>query len=342
LGIATQEINDPAEIERQVLRQLNQRRTLIVLDNTETLIEAVRAGNGGVTQLSQLIQQLAGPTVSLLVTSREHLGWSGEVAHEIGGLSSEEGAYLFRQSAPQRANEVEMALAKELSQKLNGHPLSLRLLGGAFNAGSITLKTFLEDCDEQLLKAENKYVGTEHRHRTLYACIDTSVRYLDAELTDLFSKLWLFHTPFLPETAVAIFDPQADDTEDKRSPIYDRLYTLWRRGLLVREEVTMREATIQFYRVLPTIHPYIEKYLAQPDERKQLLARFGAAYAALTRYLYDELDRGGVAAFIAFQSCEDLERGGNMCNRSGARLLPTPLGMGPATVGRYQARTEAD
>jgi hypothetical protein len=91
LGIATQEISDPAEIERQVLRQLNQNRTLIVLDNTETLIEAVRAGNGGVTQLSQFIQQLAGPTVSLLVTSREHLGWSGEVAHEIGGLSSEEG-----------------------------------------------------------------------------------------------------------------------------------------------------------------------------------------------------------------------------------------------------------
>src|SRR2546421_5631946 len=74
LGIATQEIHDPAEVEREVLRHLNQRRTVIVLDNAETLIEAVRAGRGGVTQLSQFIQQLAGPTVSLLVTSREHLG----------------------------------------------------------------------------------------------------------------------------------------------------------------------------------------------------------------------------------------------------------------------------
>jgi predicted ATPase len=112
LGIPTQELHDPAEVERQVLRQLNQRRTLIVLDNAETLIEAVRAGNGEVTLLTQFIQQLPGPTVSLLVTSREHLGWSGEVAQEIGGLSSEEGANLFRQSAPQRANEVEMTLAK--------------------------------------------------------------------------------------------------------------------------------------------------------------------------------------------------------------------------------------
>ena len=128
-------------------------------------------------------------------------------------------------------------------------------------------------------------------------------------LTDLLSKLWLFHAPFLPETAVDIFDPEHDDTKDEDSPVYDQLYTLWRRGLLVREEGTVREGTIQFYRVLPTIRPYIEQYLARADEREPLLARFGAAYAGLVRYLYRELNRGGVAAFIALQAREDLERG---------------------------------
>jgi hypothetical protein len=77
----------------------------------------------------------------------------------------------------------------------------------------------------------------------------------------------------------------------------------------VREEGTVREGTIQFYRVLPTIRPYIEKYLVQTEEREPMLARFGAAYAQLVRYLHDELDRGGVAAFIALQAREDLERG---------------------------------
>ena len=77
----------------------------------------------------------------------------------------------------------------------------------------------------------------------------------------------------------------------------------------MREEGTLREGSVQFYRVLPTIRPYIEKYLAQVDESEELLARFGEAYAKLVRYLYRELDRGGVAAFIAFQSREDLERG---------------------------------
>ncbi len=54
---------------------------------------------------------------------------------------------------------------------------------------------------------------------------------------------------------------------------------------------------------------YIEKYLARAEEREELLARFGAAYARLARFLFDELDRGGMAAFIAEQSREDLESG---------------------------------
>ena len=77
----------------------------------------------------------------------------------------------------------------------------------------------------------------------------------------------------------------------------------------MREEGTVREGTLQFYRVQPTIRPYIEKYLAQLAEREQLLAQFGEAYAQVVRYLYRESDRGGVAAFIAFQAREDIERG---------------------------------
>jgi len=312
LGVATQEIHDPAEIEREALRHLNQRRTLIVLDNAETLAEAVKANNEAAIGLARLLREhLSSPFVSLLVTTREFLGWDGEVGlkGDLEGLEPEDGARLFRQAAPQRVSDAELALAAELSHSVDGHPLSLRLLGGAFNECSISLPAFVKDCEAHLLQAENKYVGAEHRHRTLYACIDTSVRYLDNELVDLFSKLWLFHAPFLPAIAVAIFDPAHDDTKGASSPVYDRLYTLWRRGLLAREEGTVREGTIQFYRVLPTIRPYIEQYLARAEQREPLLASFGAAYAGLARNLHRELNRVSVAAFIAFQSYEDLERG---------------------------------
>ncbi len=57
------------------------------------------------------------------------------------------------------------------------------------------------------------------------------------------------------------------------------------------------------------MYPYVEQYLAQPGEREALLAHFGAAYAQLVRFLYRELDRGSLAAYMALQCRQDLERG---------------------------------
>jgi tetratricopeptide (TPR) repeat protein len=228
-------------------------------------------------------------------------------------LQPDEGAKLFRQSAPRRSHEIKPALAEELSDKVAGHPLSLRLLGGGFNQITLSLPDFMRDCDTYLLAAEDKYIGIGHRQRTLYACIETSVRYLDAALLHLFSKLWIFHAPFLRGPAVQIFDPNFDATKGEHSPIhspiYDQLHALWLRGLLTLERATLREGTLEFYSLLPTMRPYIEKYLARPEEREELKGRFGSAYARLVRFLCDELDRGGIAAFIAEQCSEDLERG---------------------------------
>jgi tetratricopeptide (TPR) repeat protein len=310
LGIDTETVANPDELERLVLAHIDHRRTLIVLDNAETLVDAVEANNEEAISLAQFLrEQLPRPPVSLLATSRSFLGWTGEIGCELTGLALIEGVRLFQQHAPQREKDVDQVIAWELSEQIEGHPLSLRLLGSAFNASSISFAAFVKEYEAQLLGAENKYMRVDHRHRTLHASIETSVRYLDDGLADLFSRLWLFHAPFLPETAVAVFDPEDDATKDEASPVYDRLNILWRRGLLVREEATLREGTVQFYRVLSTIRPYIETYLAQVEEREQLVARFGVVYADLVRYLYRMLDRGSVAAFIAFQAREDLERG---------------------------------
>src|SRR5438874_1051831 len=79
LGINPQEATDLVEVERQVLLRLASQRTLIVLDNAETLVETVEAKNAAAIQLAQFIQQLPGSSVSLLVTSRLTLGWTGEM-----------------------------------------------------------------------------------------------------------------------------------------------------------------------------------------------------------------------------------------------------------------------
>src|SRR5258708_27286388 len=63
------------------------------------------------------------------------------------------------------------------------------------------------------------------------------------------------------------------------------------------------------YRLLPVLRPYAEQYMNQAYERDDLLARFGKAYTKLANYLYRELDRDAVAAYLAQQAGEDLTRG---------------------------------
>ena len=311
LGIDAQAILDAGELERQVLQRLAQRRTLVVLDNYETLDTAVKAQDAEALQLAGFIQQLPASTVSLLVTSRHLLGWGGEEHLELEGLEPEEGAALFLQSAPGRAPTLDRKRAQELAQQLSrrveGHPFGLFLLGKAFDSSAVPLESFIADYEPWLLAAENKYREIDHRQRTIYSIFDYSVRDLDGDLRGLLGKLWLFHAPFMPAAAVAIFDPQHDEESGARSPIEDHLHALWQRGLLSREE-TGSDALL-LYSVQPVMRPYIERYLADAGEREGLLARFGSAYASFARYLYDELDQGSLASFLAVLCRADLERG---------------------------------
>jgi len=309
LGLDVQALPNAADLEREVARRLRQRRTLLLLDNAETLVEAVEAHDEAALRLAEWLRQVPGPLVSLLITSRVLLGWPGEVSCELGSLLSEEGALLFRQSAPQRSEEVDIRLARQLSEKVDGHPLSLRLLGEAFNASAIALSAFLNLYEEQLIKAENTYVGLDHRQRTLFACIETSVRYLDIGLRALLSGLWIFHAPFLPESAVAIFDPEAEESEENPSAARDRLYTLWQRGLLTREITLTQSGKLEFYYLLPAIRLYIEHNLEQTYEHEMLLERFGKVYARLVNVLHHDLDRSSAASEVIRRIGNDLERG---------------------------------
>jgi len=310
LGVALQEVADPVEMERRVLARLAGHRTLIVLDNAETLVEAVEVNNEGAIRLAQFIRErLPRPPVSLLATSRSYLGWSNEIGWDLAGLAPKEGTELFLQHAPGKAKGIDRALAWELSQKVEGHPLSLRLLSSAFNASDLALSAFVDEYEAQLSSAVNKYAGADHRHRTLYASIDTSVRYLDTTLRSLLSGLWIFHAPFLPETASTIFDPQAKDTESDHSPVYDHLAVLWQRGLLTRQVAPLRDGPVLLYHLQPTMRPYTEQHLEQVHERKDLVAQFGATYADLVHFLEEELDRSAGAVYIAQQAREDIERG---------------------------------
>jgi len=312
LGIDGQKKLDSNDTERLVTHQLALRRTLIVLDNAETLIEAVEANNEEAIRLAQFIREhLPRPPVTLLATSRSFLGWAGEIGCELTGIAASEGVRLFQQNVPQRLEEIDKTLLWELSERVEGHPLSLRLLGSAFNTSSDSFSAFVEAYEANLMHAEDKYKDIDHRHRTLYASIETSVRYLDADLRALLSGLWVFHAPFSPQIVTPIFAPGIEPTESQYSLIESRFSSLWHHGLLIRVSIIIGDGTLHLYRLLPMMRSFIEQRIEQIYKHDILLARFGAEYAKLVQFLRRDLDYNSAAVFIAQQSREDIERGAN-------------------------------
>ncbi len=180
LNLSTNQFPQQADLEHAILTQLNQQRSLLVLDNAETFTEAIRSKDADAIDLAEFLRSaLSGSQTSLLVTSREPLGWPGERVLALEGLSQSEGAALFFQSARKRQNNIQMAQAETLSARLDGQPLALLLLGLAFNECGISLEEFIAAYETYLLQAEDRYKEKDHRHRTLYASIEISVRYLD-------------------------------------------------------------------------------------------------------------------------------------------------------------------
>ena len=311
LGIPTDNFPQQSDLERAILTRLNQQRLLVILDNAETFTEAVRADDSEALELTQFLREgLLGTSASLLVTSREPLGWPGEQALPLSGLSQREGAALFQQSASLRQNDIQLEHAKALSTCLDGHPLALLLLGLAFNETNISLEQFITEHETRLLNAENRYKAVDHRHRTLYASIETSVRYLDNAHKALLSGLWIFQSPYKPEIAAEIFTPPGlpeAEAKVQQKQIAERLQTLSRRGFLIREEETLADGKLILYRTSPTVRLFAQHYLEQVLPITTLQAQMGKTYAILLRNIDKEMNRSNWASSLVARCRADLE-----------------------------------
>ncbi len=311
LEIAEYQRHVQQELERRLLAILNNQRALLVLDNAETFIEAVTAKNSSAIDLAVFLRdKILGTQAGLLVTSREHLGWPGEQLLELEGLLPEEGAHLFWQSAPKRGKDAIGPLAQEISRKVDGHPLSLRLLGSSFAASSISLDEFVHQVEATLLQADDKYKHEDHRHRTIYASIETSVRYLDEDHKALLSGLWIFQAPFLSASAAQLFSPPdlpEDEAKVEQAQITERLQTLFRRGLLACEVETLADGSLLLYRSLPTVRLFIQRYLAQTLPTETLQVSVGSVYAELIHDIYCEINRSAWASTVMLHCRPDIE-----------------------------------
>lgn len=202
-----------AEPLEQVIRALCEQPSLLVLDNFEQIVES-----GGAEIVQDLLTRV--PTLTILVTSRQLLGLSGEREYPVpplltpgGSIGSPEGlgAYdsvrLFVDRAQavkpdfQVTNHNAPALA-ELCDRLEGIPLAIEL--AAARAQVLTPSQMLAQLANRFEFLVSRKRGVVERQRTLWAAVDWSYRLLSPELQTFFARLSVFRGGWTAEAAEAV------------------------------------------------------------------------------------------------------------------------------------------
>ena len=129
LGLPDQPGQQPVDV---LLRFIRDRRMLILLDNCEHLLDAI----------AELIVALLGacPALTLLTTSREPIGVTGEVSWRVPSLSlADEAIELFsdraRRTKPEfRVTADNAETVTEICRRLDGLPLAIELAAARVRA----------------------------------------------------------------------------------------------------------------------------------------------------------------------------------------------------------------
>jgi predicted ATPase/DNA-binding SARP family transcriptional activator len=224
------------------------RRTLLVLDNCEQLLDQVAA----------LADTLTGHDrqLSLLITSREPLGIPGEEVHTLEPLavSSEPDArspfsstdepavalFAARARLPTDLLAVELATIRQICRAVDGIPLAIELaaaLGSTFSLAEIADQV---ERDPGQLAAIGR--GQARHHQTLSSAIDRSFRLLSEDERVLHRRLSVLPGSFGRELAEAVVGP------DLRSRTASLLARLVHRSLLT---VTHHDGVARFAQLSP-------------------------------------------------------------------------------------------
>ena len=207
---ATGSAGDSAE---SAAAALSGRRVLVILDNCEHVVGAVRA-----TAETML---RSAPGLVILTTSRIALGSPGEFCFPLDGLAIEgaedtsgDAAALFKEranavrSVSDQAEESDAGVAA-ICLRLDGMPLALELAAARSDVLSPT-----EIAD--LLTRRFSILVDDHQrreiHRSLEATVGWSYGLLASDERTSFASLGVFEGSFAAEDAAAILDKDPDDT----------------------------------------------------------------------------------------------------------------------------------
>ena len=286
-------ISDPVLVARTVARELGlfeepnrsiedtltlllrSRKTLIVLDNCEHLIDAC-------VQLVNLLLH-ACPKLKILISSREALGVEGEVVYRVPSLPIPDIRQAGSLDAIREAEAVKLFVERgrsvlpsfqltpqnapnvvQICQRLDGIPLAIELAAARLNMLST------EQLAARLDKAFRLLTGGSRsalpRQQTLRAAIDWSYQLLSQQERCLLLRLAVFSGGCLLEAAEAVCSGDGLEKDD----ILDLLSNLVNKSVVLVEFMQGQERR---YRLLETVRQYAREKLYDSGESEKLRDR---------------------------------------------------------------------
>jgi non-specific serine/threonine protein kinase len=232
-----------------LVASLRSRRVFLVLDNCEHVLDAA-------SRLADRLLQ-ACPGLTILATSRQSLGLTGEVAWRVPSLNAEEAVALFHVRAGQKDDPATVA---QICQRLDGIPLAIELAAARTRVLSVAQIAARLDDRFRLLTDGSR--AALPRHRTLKAAVDWGYQLLHDEEQALLRRLSVFAGGFTLEAAEAV---AGRDVLDPLANLVDKSLVVFAGR----------------YRLLETVRQYAAERLAERGETDEARARHLDHFVAL-------------------------------------------------------------
>ena len=244
-----------------LLRFVADRQLLILLDNCEHLLDAC----------AELVVALLGgaPGLTVLATSREPIGVTGEATWRVPSLSLADAAielFADRARLAQAGFTVtsdNAAAVAEICGRLDGMPLAIELAAARVRA--MSLGEILGGLHDRFRLLTGGARTAVRRQQTLRASVDWSHALLTEPERDLFRRLAVFLGGFDLEAAQAV----AGGGDVEHFQVLDLLTLLVDKSLVVVENTGRRTR----YRLLETVRQYALEKLAESGEADPVRAR---------------------------------------------------------------------
>ncbi|MBY8856895.1 protein kinase [Nocardia sp. CA2R105] len=269
-----------ASLLEVLIRRLKRKKTLLILDNCEQLVEAA-------ARLTDTVLRNC-PDLRILVTSREPLNIAGESVVRVAPLATPgdqertlhrgprfDAVTLFSERAAAavpgfQLDDKNQSAVTQICTRLDGLPLAIEL--AAARLRSMSAQQILQHLDDRYSLLTHGSRAAPTRQQTLRWCIDWSYNICTPIEQQVWARLAVFAGTFELDAAEQV---AGWDLTPHRA--LDALSTLVDKSILVREEVD----TVVRYRMLETLRDYGRQRLRDSGEYHELRRRHRDWYQQL-------------------------------------------------------------